>query len=117
MKKINGIINDFIKCMIIGTLIALGIIFVIGIISLLILKFNFIQSLQIVRSSLLIIGPLGIMLGALLILKKRDEKQMVFIGDWEKKYKVLSYRVVLILVSIVIVLYGGIIDWLIFTII
>ena len=114
MSKLNGIIKDFIKCIFVGNLIALVIILVIGVISLLVSKFEVKQSLQIIRSSLLIIGPLGVILGALLILKKRDEKQFEFLGEWEKKYKVFSYRIVLVLVSFIIVLYGGIIDWIVF---
>lgn len=74
MEKINGMIKDFIKCIIIGSCISLVIILLVGIVSFLLSKFNLMYSLQIVRSSLLIIGPLGVMVGALLILKKREKK-------------------------------------------
>ena len=114
MDKINKFLKDFIKCMVFGSLISFGIIIVIGIVSLIITKFNLMLSLQYVKSALLIIGPLGLMLGALLILKIREEKELTFIEQWEKKFSMFSYRVVLILVSIVIVFYGGIIDWIIF---
>lgn len=114
MDKINKFLKDFIKCMVFGSLISFGIIILIGIISLIITKLNLIQSLQYVKSTLLIIGPLGLMLGALLILKKREEKELTFIEQWEKKFSMFSYRVVLILVSLVIVFFGGIIDWIIF---
>ncbi|MGG7144065.1 hypothetical protein ACQPVP_11455 [Clostridium nigeriense] len=113
MKKLIGALKDFIKCIIIGSLISLIIILVVGIISLLVSKFNWQQELQVVRSALLIIGPLGMILGALLILKKRDEKELLFIDQWKKKYNVFSYKIVLIVVSLIIVLYGGAIDWFI----
>ena len=113
MEKINGMIKDFIKCIIVGSCISLVIILLVGIISLLLSKFNLIYSLQIVRSSLLIIGPLGVMVGALLILKKRDEKELEFLDQWKKKFHVFTYKIVLILVSFIIILYGGIIDWII----
>ena len=113
MQKLNGIIKDFIKCIIIGSFISLAIILGVGISSLIISKFNWQQSLNIVRSGLLIIGPLGMILGAILILKKRDEKELSFIDQWEKKYSVFSYRIVFIVVSCTIILYGGVIDWLI----
>ncbi|MCR1951012.1 hypothetical protein NSA50_08040 [Clostridium sp. DSM 100503] len=113
MKSLNGIINDFAKCVLVGSFISLAIIFGLGVISLLISKFNWQQSLNIVRSALLIIGPLGMILGALLILKKRDEKELLFIDQWKKRYRVFSYKIVLITVSLIIVLYGGIIDWII----
>ena len=113
MEKINGMIKDFIKCIIIGSCISLVIILLVGIVSFLLSKFNLMYSLQIVRSSLLIIGPLGVMVGALLILKKRDEKELEFIDQWKKKFNVFTYKIVLILVSFIIILYGGVIDWII----
>lgn len=113
MKKISEILKDFIKIIIVGSVISIAIFIIVGIISLLISKFNPNQSIQNVRSALLIIGSLGIMLGALLILKKRTEKELLFKEDWKKKYNVLSYKIVLILISFIILLYGGIIDWLI----
>ena len=113
MKKLTGAIRDFIKCIIVGSFISLVITFVVGIISLLVSKFNWQQSLQTIRSALLIVGPLGMVLGAILILKKRGEKELVFIDQWKKKYSVFSYKIVLIVVSCIIILYGGVIDWLI----
>lgn len=113
MKKLNGILKDLIKCIIVGSLISLAIILGMGIISLLVSNFNLQKSLNIVRSTLLIIGPLGMSLGAILILRKRDEKELLFIEQWKEKYSVFSYRIVLIVVSCIIILYGGVIDWII----
>lgn len=113
MKKLNGILKDLIKCIIVGSLISLAIILGMGIISLLLSNFNWQKSLNIVRSILLIIGPLGMSLGAILILRKRDEKELLFIEQWKEKYSVFSYRIVLIVVSCIIILYGGFIDWII----
>ena len=115
MKKVNELIRDFIKCIINGSAISLGIILVVGLISLLVTGFDFQKSIQVVRSTLLIIGPLGIILGAILILKNRNEEEFSFIDQWKKKYKVFSYKIVIILISFIIILYGGIIDWIIFT--
>lgn len=114
MEKLNKILKDFTKCLVVGSLISFGIIIVIGIISLLVSKFNLIYSLQVIKSALLIIGPLGLMLGALLILKKREEKELKYIEEWKNKYSIFSYKTVLIIVSLVIVFYGGIIDWITF---
>lgn len=115
MKKVNEIIRDFIKCIVKGSLISLGIILLVGLISLLVTGFDFQKSIQVVRSTLLIIGPLGIILGAILILKKRNEEEFSFIDQWKKKYSVFSYKIVIILIGFIIILYGGIIDWIIFT--
>lgn len=114
MKKITEIIKDSIKCIVIGSLISLVIILAFGIISLLVSKFNLQQSLQVIKSTLLIIGPLGMILSAFLILKNREEKEFEFIEQWKKKFNVFSYKIVFILVSIIIILYGGIIDWIMF---
>ena len=113
MKKVKELIKDFIKCIIIGSLVSLGIIFVVGIISLLVSNFNWQQSLQAIRSALLIIGPLGMILGAILILRKREEKEFLFIDQWKEKYSVFSYKIVLIIIGLIIILYGGAIDWII----
>ncbi|MBS4957064.1 MAG: hypothetical protein KHZ99_08435 [Clostridium sp.] len=112
MRKIVGFINDFIKCFIIGTLITFSIAFFVGIFSLIISKFNFEQAIQNIKSILLIVGSLGMILGGLLIINIKNRKELVFIDQWKEKYKILSYKTVLIVVSCVIVLYGGIIDWI-----
>lgn len=113
MEKLIRVIKDFIKCIFIGSCISFGIIVIVGIISLLVSKFDWRQSLEVVRSAILIIGSLGIVLGALLILKKRKEKELQFKEQWQKKYSIFSYRIVVIVDSFVIILYGGVIDWLI----
>lgn len=112
MRKIVGFINDFIKGFIIGTLITFSIAFFVGIFSLIISKFNFEQAIQNIKSILLIVGSLGMILGGLLIINIKNRKELVFIDQWKEKYKILSYKTVLIVVSCVIVLYGGIIDWI-----
>ena len=113
MKKISGLLKDFVKCIIVGSFISLAIILIVGIISLLVSKFNWQQALQSAKSTLLIIGPLGMILGAILILKKREEKELLYIEEWKKKYNIFSYKIVLIVVSCIIILYGGVIDWFI----
>ena len=112
MKKLVEFINDFRKCFIIGTLIDLLMVFAVGIFSLIISKFNFEQTIQNIRSILLIVGSLGMILGSLLIVNKRNTKELVFIDQWKEKYRILSYKAVLIVVSCIIILYGGIIDWI-----
>ena len=92
MGKLNVMIKDFIKCVILGSCISLGIIFIVGIISLLISKFDLKQSLQIVRSTLLIVGPLGMILGAILILKKITKNKIVFLNIKIVFITVTSFR-------------------------
>lgn len=112
MRKTIEFMNDFKKCFIIGTLITFSIAFFVGIFSLIISKFNIEQAIQNVKSILLIVGSLGMILGAMLMISRKNRKELVFIDQWKEKYSILSYKTVLIVVSCVIVLYGGIIDWI-----
>lgn len=112
MRKIIEFIGDFKRCFIIGTLITFSIVFFIGIFSLIISKFNIEQSIQNIKSMLLIVGSLGMILGAILIISIKNRKELLFIEQWKEKYSILSYKTVLIVVSFVIILYGGIIDWI-----
>ena len=65
MRKTIEFMNDFKKCFIIGTLITFLIAFFVGIFSLIISKFNIEQAIQNVKSILLIVGSLGMILGAM----------------------------------------------------
>ena len=112
MRKTIEFMNDFKKCFIIGTLITFLIAFLVGIFSLIISKFNIEQAIQNVKIILLIVGSLGMILGAMLMISRKNRKEFVFIVPWKEKYRILSYKTVLIVVSCVIVLYGGIIDWI-----
>ena len=70
------------------------------------------QTIQNIKSILLIVGALGMILGALLIINIKNKGELAFIDQWKEKYNILSYKSVLIYVSCFITLYGGIIDWL-----
>ena len=50
----------------------------------------------------------------ILIIKKKSESPLKYIDQWKEKFKVFSYKVVLIFSSIIILLCGGIIDWFLF---
>lgn len=113
MDKISKFTNDCFKCFVKGSLIAIGISFCIGVISLVISGFDTGQIIQNIRSILLIVGSLGMLLGALLIINRKNRKELVFIEEWKEKYNILSYKAVLIITSCIVVLYGGIIDWII----
>lgn len=113
MEKLSKIIKDFIKCIFIGSCISFMIIFIVGIISLIVSKFDWRHSLEIIRSVILITGSLAMVLGALLVLKKEKEKELKFKDQWQKKYSIFSYRTVVIVGSFIIILYGVIIDWII----
>ena len=71
-------------------------------------------TIEVIRSALLITGSFGLLLSAILIIKKKSESPLKYIDQWKEKFKVFSYKVVLIFSSIIILLCGGIIDWFLF---
>lgn len=71
------------------------------------------QTIQNIKSILLIVGALGMILGALLIINIKNKGELAFIDQWKEKCNILSYKSVLIYVSSFITLYGGFIEWLI----
>ena len=75
---------------------------------------NIKTTIEVIRSALLITGSFGLLLSAILIIKKKSESPLKYIDQWKEKFKVFSYKVVLIFSSIIILLCGGIIDWFLF---
>ena len=114
MEYCKFIINDIFRCLKSSSIISLSIGILVGIISFITNKGSLIESAYAIRSTLLIIGSLIIVLGAILILKKRTENQLENIEEWKEKYKKFSYKTVMILNGFIIVLYGGIIDWILY---
>ena len=106
MKRLVCLLRDLMKTLILGGIISIGIAIVIGLIALLVNK--------VIRSALLITGSFGLLLSAILIIKKKSESPLKYIDQWKEKFKVFSYKVVLIFSSIIILLCGGIIDWFLF---
>ena len=114
MKNLVDILRDLIKTFILGVIISIGISIVIGLIAVLVNKGDIKATIEVIRSALLIIGAFGLLLSALLIIKKRSEEQLEHINQWREKFKVFSYKVVLIFSSISILMCGGIIDWFLY---
>lgn len=113
IKKVGcNIFYDFIKCLKIGTAVSLILGLLGFILSLVICNFNFYKALEAVRSILFIVGSFGIIIGALLILKKESRRKFEYINEWKDKFKIFSYEVVLIFISVFIILYGCIADYI-----
>lgn len=111
MKKLVNVLKDFIKTIKLGVIISLVITIILGLISIIVNKGDMIKMLQVIKAALLIIGAFGFILVAILILKKKTEKPLEYIEEWRKKYEIFSYKLVLLLASLTILLCGGIIDW------
>ena len=114
MKRLVCLLRDLMKTLILGGIISIGIAIVIGLIALLVNKGNIKTTIEVIRSALLITGSFGLLLSAILIIKKKSESPLKYIDQGKEKFKVFSYKVVLIFSSIIILLCGGIIDWFLF---
>ena len=113
MKRLLCLLRDLMKTLILGGIISIGIAIVIGLIALLVNKGNIKTTIEVIRSALLITGSFGLLLSAILIIKKKSESPLKYIDQWKEKCNILSYKSVLIYVSSFITLYGGFIEWLI----
>lgn len=114
MKRLVNLLRDVIKCITIGLIITAAIFLIAGGIALLANKGSISVSLEVVKSILLIVGSLGLLLCAILILKKKSEEPLKYIDEWKKKFGILSYKLVLAFVSLTILLCGGFLDWILF---
>ena len=117
MKRLVCLLRDLMKTLILGGIISIGIAIVIGVIALLVNKGNIKTTIEVIRSALLITGSFGLLLAALKSVAAKglkSESPLKYIDQWKEKFKVFSYKVVLIFSSIIILLCGGIIDWFLF---
>lgn len=112
MNMCKKIINDIYNCLKFSTIISFVIIVAVGIVTMITSKANFQQVVLSIRGALLIIGGLVLLLGSILILSKKSKRKLENIEKWKEKYKFLSYKGVIIINGLIIITYGGIIDWL-----
>ncbi|MCQ2968890.1 MAG: hypothetical protein MJ191_01985 [Clostridium sp.] len=114
MKKLSQIFNDIFKCIAIGITLTVSLSIVIAIICLFSYKGNIINIVSVIKTVLIFIGAFGMILVAILIMKKKKEKPMQYINEWKKRYKILSYKYVMLFVTLTILTCGGIIDWVLY---
>lgn len=114
MKKLNQIFKDIFRCIAIGIALSTIISTVIAIICVFMYKGNIVNIVGGIKTVLICIGALGMILVAILLMKKKKEKPMEYINEWKKKYKVLSYKMVMLFVTLTILICGGIIDWFLY---
>ena len=74
MKRLVCLLRDLMKTLILGGIISIGIAIVIGVIALLVNKGNIKTTIEVIRSALLITGSFGLLLSAILIIKKNAIK-------------------------------------------
>lgn len=114
MLKLKAILLDLLKCIKLSSLLGGLLILVSGFISLLVSKANRVSILESIRGILFVVGGIGLIIGAVMLLKKRSEKESDYLEDWKAKYKVLSIKQMIIVSSSVLIIYGCLVDWILF---
>lgn len=114
MKKVIAIFRDLMSCVKISLIIGAVLILLSGLVSLIVTKASIIYTLEGIRGTLFVVGSMGLILGAVFILKKRTEKEYDYIEEWKKKYQVFSFKQVMITISGLLIIYGSLIDLILF---
>lgn len=116
MLKLKAILLDLLECIKLSSLIGCILILVSGLISVIVSKANRVSVLESIRGILFVIGSIGLIIGAMMLLKKRSEKQSDYLEDWKVKYKIISFKQMIIVSSSILIIYGCLIDWILFII-
>ncbi|MBE5977802.1 MAG: hypothetical protein E7249_01540 [Paenibacillaceae bacterium] len=113
MERLKTVGLDFYKCLKYSSMVSGILAVVTGVISFVISKGNLIASLESMKAILFAAGSMGLIMGAVSILRKDRENEKDWF-EWKKRFKIFSYRVTISVMSIIILLYGCIIDELLF---
>lgn len=114
MNKSLYIIKDITKSILAGVIISLALIILSGLISMIIKRGDIKSVLQIIKGTLFIIGSLGLIVSSGFILKKESRRPLDNKDSWKEQFKVLSFVKVFLIIGIIILLFGNIIDVIIF---
>lgn len=113
MERLKTVGLDFYKCLKYSSMVSGILAVVTGVISFVISKGSLIASLESMKAILFAAGSMGLIMGAVSILRKDRENEKDWF-EWKKRFKIFSYRVTISVMSIIILLYGCIIDELLF---
>lgn len=112
MLKIKTILRDLLECIKISSLLGGILILVSGLMSLVISKMNVVSILESIRGILFISGSLGLIIGAIMLLKKRSEEPSDEQENWKRRYKMISLKQMIIISSSILIVYGCLVDWI-----
>jgi integral membrane sensor domain MASE1 len=114
MERIKGYIEDIVKVTIIASMVSLALSLVISSIGLLIYGFDAIKILESVRMFLFMIGSLGLLLGALFVIKKKNNELLKHEREWKAKFREFNFVTVLLMFSSLVLFYGIIFDFMLY---
>ncbi|GLB28406.1 hypothetical protein LAD12857_03290 [Lacrimispora amygdalina] len=113
MERLKDMGVDFYKCLKYSSLVSLIFMMVSGLCSFIISGGSLTTALECIKAVLFASGSIGLMIAAVSILKRDREKEKDWY-EWKKRFKIFSYRVTIAIMSITILLYGCIIDEILF---
>ena len=116
MNNLKSIGKDSLKCLEYSSVISVILIILGALVGVITAGLKMISILESIKASLFIVGSMGLFLGALFILKHRTNEEEKT-AAWKEKFEIFSYREVIIVGSIIVLLYGCIIDTILFKVI
>lgn len=117
MNNLKSIGKDLLKCLEYSSVISVILIILGALVGVITAGLKMISILESIKASLFIVGSMGLFLGALFILKHRTNEEEEKTAAWKEKFEIFSYREVIIVGSIIVLLYGCIIDSILFNMI
>ena len=113
MERLKILGMDFYKCLKYSSIVSCVLVIVVGVSSFVISRGNLITAMENMKAVLFAAGSIGLIMGAVSIIKKDRDKDKDWL-EWKKRFKIFSYRVTISIMSIIILLYGCIIDEILF---
>ncbi len=113
MERLKTAGVDFYKCLKYSSFVSMILVIVSGVCSFIISGGDLATALENIKAVLFGSGSMGLIIAAASILKRDREKEKDW-SEWKKRFKIFSYRVTVIIMSVVVLLYGCIADELLF---
>lgn len=102
--------KDIIKSILVGMIVSLVLIIISGLGSILVNGIDIKGTLDIMKSTLFIIGAFGLLIFSGFILKRDSRRPLIYEKQWKEKFKVIKFQNVLMFIAIMILCFGIILD-------
>ncbi len=112
--KVKNYLMDILKAMVIGLITSGIVIVLIGVIALIVNSGSILPSFTVVRSALCIIGALGLIISAAMLLTKRNGVSKDYEKEWRAHFNHFNLLGVILTVSSALLLIAGGIDSLLY---
>ncbi|GCD12046.1 hypothetical protein [Clostridium tagluense] len=110
MDKVLIFIKDIIKSIILGLIISLILILISTLGAILIKRDGAKVTLEVVRSTLFVVGGLGLIVYSAFILKRDARRSLENEKQWKERFQIINFVNVLLIVNVVILVSGVVID-------